>query len=48
MKITIGDLEDAAKKGLNVKEGHYKTAEKMAKLESRLDRIEKILRNRRR
>ena len=48
MKITMGDLEDAAKKGLNVKEGRYKTAEKMAKLESRLDRIEKILRNRRR
>lgn len=43
MKITQGDLDAAAEQGLNVKEGRNHTLNKMAKLESRLARIEKIL-----
>ena len=43
MKITQGDLDAAAKQGLNVKECRNHTLNKMAKLESRLARIEKIL-----
>lgn len=41
--ITLGDLKDAASNGLNVKEGRNHTLNKMAKLESRLLHIEKIL-----
>ena len=47
MKISMNDLADAAKQGLNVKEGRARYMKRKADmLERRLMRIEKILRNR--
>ena len=48
MKISQGDLDKAAEQGLNVKEKRNYTHSKMSMLESRLDRLERILSRRRR